>query len=503
MLFAASIALLLVAWPFVGTGAAVWCLVAAQGLLLADQIKTRQVSGVGAFMFLYFLFMSVRAIYLYVESDYATLVAQFAIRPDLHVITSAMWWATCALLCFAFGARAAFGFHRSWLLRRRARADRQPAKQRYVAPIVTIPLLMFQLVAVVIMFFLASMRRGIYGTESGAYLYDVPMLLQAVHIISLVCIYGLFLQRKTLDSALALAISCLFLLIMTWLMREVSIFRGYYITGLMICGIAVLQQAKQRVSYWWLIVPVVALQPLFGYLGAERRLSNEELLEQDVAEEIYADESLADAYWNFYSSKGDMNIFDTFVGATKTSPRFYPYTWSWIYVPLHFIPRALWPGKPKRGITQDISFTRGAPLSPGIVGFFLLDGGFVWMLASMFVLGYLLATLDGFVLTMPAGYLRSSLVGIVVVMAMFFSRLLLWQYFYQTLYMIVVVVIISLFVRKISVGSITKQRRSTRSVPRGEPAVAPSHARSWVCGSPHITSRACSAAKLKWSDGAR
>ena len=40
-----------------------------------------------------------------------------------------------------------------------------------------------------------------------------------------------------------------------------------------------------------------------------------------------------------------------------------------------FIPRSLWPDKPISGILQDVSFANNVPYSPGLVGYFLLDGG--------------------------------------------------------------------------------------------------------------------------------
>jgi hypothetical protein len=163
-------------------------------------------------------------------------------------------------------------------------------------------------------------------------------------------------------------------------------------------------------------------------------MQGEELAEQSVIEAVVENQTLGEAYWNFYGSDGDMNIFDTFVAAKKSEPAFYPYVWSWLYVPLHLVPRKLWPGKPERGITMDVSYSRGFPYSPGIAGLFLLDGGLLWMLLSMAVLGFLLATLDCWVFTLPRGYLQFCLIGIVTVNAMFLTRFFLWQYFYQMLY---------------------------------------------------------------------
>ena len=138
-----------------------------------------------------------------------------------------------------------------------------------------------------------------------------------------------------------------------------------------------------------------------------------------------------------------MNIFDTFVSAKKAEPAWYPYAWSWLYVPLHLVPRALWPGKPKRGWTMDLSFTRKAPYSPGIAGFFVADGGLMWMLGCMALLGFLVSLLDCWVFTLPRDYFQFCLIGIVTVNAMFLTRFFLWQYFYQMLYAMVPCIILA------------------------------------------------------------
>jgi hypothetical protein len=191
-------------------------------------------------------------------------------------------------------------------------------------------------------------------------------------------------------------------------------------------------------------------------MGEVRGQRNDEVAQESIVEEVVGDRTLAETYWAFYDSTGDMNIFDTFIAARQAEPRFYPYAWSWIYVPLHLVPRAFWPGKPKRGITIDGRFTRGAPYSPGIAGFFLMDGGLLWMLLSMLVLGVLISSLDWYVLTLPRGYLRCAMVGIVAVNAMFLSRFFLWQYFWQMMYAVIPIAALAWFFRR-------QQRRSRSS----------------------------------------
>jgi hypothetical protein len=461
--------LLFVGYLLIGTTMAVWVLAASQLALLLGEIRKRQVSGAGAFIFMSFLFFGVRPIYLILENDYKLLVTLFLVRADLESVGGAMWWASAGLLCFAVGAFFAPRLLRSSMLRRRRRAT-AVGHQALVGAKVAYGMMFLQVLTLPVMFWLARSGRGLYGSSFGAYAYDLPVPLQSIHIITVIVLLERYLRTKTPVSLVMLGISGLLFLDFTWLMRDVSLFRGFYIAGVMIVGIAALQRMKGRVGYAWLIIPIVVLQPFFGYLGGDRYKKNEELAQEGIVEEVIGKQTLAQAYWQFYDSGGDMNIFDTFLAAKRAEPAFYPYVWSWAYVPLHFIPRAFWKDKPERGVTMDLSFARGAPYSPGIAGFFLLDGGFLWMLGSMAVLGFLLAALDGWVFTLPRGYLQYCLIGVVTVNAMFLTRFFLWQYFYQVVYAVVPIVFLAwLFHRSATIeraGS-RNQRRSMRGANAG------------------------------------
>lgn len=445
---------------------AVWVLSASQLALLVGQIQKRQVSGVGGFIFMSFLFFGVRPIYMILESDYGLMLNLFRVRADIQAVTDAMWWASAASLCFAIGAFVAPRVSAAWLKKRRQRAVRGGG-QSLVSAKACYGMMFFQLLTLPVMFVLAKSGRGLYGSSFGAYAYDLPVPLQSIHIITAVVLLERYLRHKTPGNLTMLVISGLLFLDFTWLMREVSMFRGFYVAGVMIAGIAVLQRIKGRVGFAWLIIPIVALQPFFQHLGGDRYKKNDELAEAGLVEEVFGDRSLSEAYWSFYDSGGDMNIFDTFVAATKAEPRFYPYVWSWVYAPLHFIPRKLWSGKPEKGITQDLMFMRGAPYCPGIAGFFLLDGGPVWMLLSMLALGFLVSLLDAYVFTMSPGYLKYCLVGILCVNAMFLTRAFLWFYFWQLMYAIVPIAVLAwLFGRqsRISRARVSNQRRSMGKV---------------------------------------
>lgn len=428
--------LLFAAYPLIGTTMAVWVLAGSQLALLVGQIRKGQVSGVGGFIFMSFLFFGARPIYLVLENDYKLMFNLFRVSANLESVGDAMWWATLALWCFVLGATAAPKAGRNWLQRRRLKA-RYGSAQNLVGIKVCYGMIFCQLLTLPVMFALMKSGRRLYSSSFGAYASDLPVPLQSVHIVTVIVILERYLRTKTPSSLVMLCFSGFLFIDFTWMMREVSMFRGFYVAGVMIAGIAALQRIKGRVGYAWLIIPIVAVQPFFQWLGEDRYKKNEQMAEEGLVEEVFGKQTLGEAYWKFYDSRGDMNIFDTFVAAKEAEPSFYPYLWTWIYVPLHFVPRGFWPEKPKKGITMDLAFLRGYPYCPGIAGFFLMDGGLIWMLLCMALLGFLLGTLDGWVMTMPRGYLQYCLIGIVTANAMFLSRFLLWQYFYQMLYAMV------------------------------------------------------------------
>jgi len=438
MLIVFSVFLLLAATPLMGTGAAVWILAVGQLLLLLNEIRKGQVTGAGAFLFMSFLFFGMRPIYLLIEKDYRLLVSLFLIGVDWAKITNAMWWATLAAICFSLGAQLAPRLHRARFLHRRRQNSASGIRIIRPTNSMVATLLVGQMMSLLVMLFLARSGRGLYGSGLGAYLYELPVPLQAVQVIAVVVFTQHFLRDRTPFNLILLVGGSMLLLAFTWAMRDVTNFRGFYLTGLIITGLAVMHLIKARVSYKWLIIPIIVALPFFQYLGAQRTKANVELAEQEVVEEVFKDEGLLMSYWRFYEARGgDMNIFDTFVAATQAEVKKRPYVMAWLYVPFHLVPRALWEGKPRKGILQDVSFTRGAPMSPGIAGFFLLDGGKLWMLGSMALLGYLISCLDYFVLTMRHGFARAVLMGVIVTNGMFLTRVFLWQYFYQVLYMII------------------------------------------------------------------
>ncbi|TWT65554.1 hypothetical protein Pan14r_51010 [Crateriforma conspicua] len=377
-----------------------------------------------------FLFFGIRPLYIVLESDTLLFDDLFKIGISLQELNLSMWWATFGLIAFCVGSKLVG-------VRKNRFASSKQKSQKPASSRVAGYLLFYQILSLPIMLALANTGRSLYSSSLGAYAYDLPVPLQSGHIIAIVVIFDRFLQKQTSSRLTLVFLSGTLFLYFTWLMREVSMFRGFYIAGIMIAGIAVLSRLKKRVSLGWLILPVLVFQPLFRSLGEQRYMSNDQIANQTFSELAFGEGSVFESYWNFYDSNGDMNIFDTFAAARQADVSKRPFLLSWLYVPAHLVPRAIWKSKPKQGILQDVSFMNGAPYCPGIAGFFLLDGGEVWMLGSMFVLGCLVSLLDEWCLSLSHTHLRSCAIGLLSVNAMFLTRFFLWQYFYQVLYAIV------------------------------------------------------------------
>jgi hypothetical protein len=80
----------------------------------------------------------------------------------------------------------------------------------------------------------------------------------------------------------------------------------------------------------------------------------------------------------------------------------------------------------------------------------------------MALLGYLISCLDYFVLTMRIGFVRAILMGVIVTNGMFLTRVFLWQYFYQVLYMIIPLAMFMWIFRTRNTMSQTVTRRRSR-----------------------------------------
>jgi hypothetical protein len=410
----------------------VWLLAISQLILLLRELLKGQVSGAGGFIFMSFLFFGVRPIYLVIENDYSLLSDLFRLQVDLNQVIDSMTWGSLGLLAFAIGSFLSPRLNTLFGIFKKYQFNKSP--DNLVTLRQSLKLLTIQILTLVIMVYLARSGRSLYGSALGAYVYDLPIPLQSVNIVSVVALFDRVRRRRTAANISYFVFSILIFLYFTWLMREVSIFRGFYIFGVMIGFIAILQRTRPKVGYVWLLVPILVLQPFFQTLGNTRTLDNAELRQDNIINKTIRDDNALNVYWRFYDSSGDMNIFDTFIAAQLSKPKSKPYILSWLYAPVHIVPRALWKEKPEKGILQDVSFMYGAPYSPGIAGFFLLDGGLAWMSLSMFTLGIVVSLLDSYAFFMLRGLSQACIIAILVVNGMFLTRTYLWFYLWQVVY---------------------------------------------------------------------
>jgi hypothetical protein len=453
-----------------GGGYEVWLLSGGQFALLFALVREKHATAVTMFVFMSFLFFGMRPIYILLEGDHNLFYFPFSIAVDGKVLNSAQWWGTLALLCFCLGARLPRKLHlERW--RRMRKIAKAPQNRVVVNDFVALGALAYQVGSLGIMFIIGGMGRSLYESEGGAWVYEFPAVLQGGQIFALAVLFERYWKMRAGSTLVAFMVSAFLFLAFTYEMRNVSIFRGFYLTGFAAGALAVFSRIRQSVNALWLIIPILLALPIFRMLGELRSAENEQLVNA-IQETLQVEETpFIQRYWEFYNSRGDINIFDTFVAAKESTPSVRPYVLSWLYVPVHWIPRAIWESKPERGILVDVSFTNGAPYSPGISGFFMLDGGLFWMLGCMALLGYIIAYVDTYLLCLPAGYLRSCLYGIFVVTAMGGSRYFLYQYFYQLLYAALPVIFLSWLVVKLQGKSPAKRRVPKK---RPKPASAPS-----------------------------
>ncbi|MEM0966358.1 MAG: hypothetical protein AAGJ81_09450 [Verrucomicrobiota bacterium] len=429
----------------------VYLLTGCQLVLLLNHVRSGQVTGTGAFLFMSFLFFGVRAIYIVSENDYFLFERLFRIQVDLAEVNEGVLWATIAMIAFWLGS--AFIRH-SKQFEFQKRAQQADRLDFIVTSGMARALIAFQVLSIPVIMYLAGAGRNLYGSAFGAYAYDLPVPLQSIHILAILAVLERYRYQRHPNQLFTLALSGILFLIFTWYMREVSVFRGFYIAGVMIAGLAVVMRLKGRVSYLWLILPIVLLQPIFRTLGEVRHFDNDTLREFKLIDNTFGDLGITATYWGFYDGRGDMNILDTFVAARASEPSVTPFALSWLYAPVHFIPRFLWSSKPERGILQDLSFTNGAPYSPGIAGFFWLDGGSdYWMVLCMLILGLLVGYLDGRVLSMKDGYLKYAFLAILAVNCMFLTRFFLWQALWQGLYAVIPCLVLNYLLRPKTIES--------------------------------------------------
>jgi hypothetical protein len=408
------------------------------GALVLNILRQGRLTNLGAFLLLAFILYGVRPLFILVEDDRELIYSMMGRVPILPVVARGMFTAVIAMLTICVGHAAA---KIQWPLKNFRSLPGVPMSSFFPkpTPVGSIALIGFQVLCLVFLFGLRSRGLSIYGDDAGAYSYLFPQVLQAGQIFPLV-VFAYNKNKCGVSGQVYFWISLVLFALFTFFMKDLSMFRSFYLTGAISAVIAILHAQRGRVAYWILVLPVLYLLPAFRALGETRLLGSEEAFA--FALDVMRSFSF-ESWWEFFNAKGDMNVFDTLAAAVHSTPRFYPYFQAWFYAVAHFIPRAWWPGKPDRGMLVDMAFAQGAPLSPGLAGFYYLDGGFLWMLLSCFLTGMILYALDRWLIAMRPGYLRSSLFGIIVINSLYAARGYLHFTVIQYIFMLVPVFLLS------------------------------------------------------------
>lgn len=418
-------------------------------------ISSLPLCATGGFVAGFTLFFSSRPLYIIITGDYFPVSYKFNTVFALNIVYQGLFIAVASMVCFVLGSR--------FLSRSSSRysfSSSKPilllAKSKPSLSLVRFSLIL-SIISTLLVYGFASFGKGaLYSSALGAYAYQLPILLQGFCLASAVISYERFIASRRIESLTYCILSICLIISVTIIMRDISLFRAFYISGFLafICSIAYIRCLKKSRPFKlkYLILFTLLFLPVFSALGANRYLTNDTLLDLF----LNAVQNFQQNYALFFSERGDLNVFDTFLSALQYKPDFYPYLWSWIYVPLHFIPRAFWPSKPIAGITQDLSFMNGAPYSPGLNGFFLLDGGLLWLFVCMFFLGLVLARIDVYLYRIPQINTRAVCTSVVTIYSIFLPRYFLWQYTYG----ILALLLPSFFLMFLIKGSSTVTSRS-------------------------------------------
>lgn len=397
----------------------------------------------GGFVFGFTLFFAGRPLYI-VAHEYLPATNRFNTIFDSHILYNSLFLAVASFLFFVLGTISLPAL--SLRYRQNLLCASLPITSSRPSQYLVLLASFLSFISCIIIYIFASLGKGaLYSSSVGAYAYQLPVLLQGFCLASVVLSFERLAFHSRYTEMLLFILSASMLVFSTITMRDISIFRAFYLSGLLsaFCSIYYIIQARRlclpKLKY--LALFTLILLPAFRFLGSHRFLDNSSVL--DIINSGGTD--LVHAYFSFFNESGDLNIFDTFVAALQYKPAFHPYIYSWLYAFFHFVPRFIWHSKPLAGITQDLSFLNGAPYSPGINGFFYLDGGIAWMFISMFILGLVLARLDVYVSSIRQISARAVLTSVITIYSIFLPRYLLWQFIYGIIALVIPFVLFSVF----------------------------------------------------------
>jgi hypothetical protein len=334
--------------------------------------------GVSAFVFV------ARGLYISFYDDFDILIRLE--QPAEHrVVTGALVYVLYGILAFIFGALL--------LESKVLKAFRKSHVQGRIALSLFAPNVSLAFIGVQVAFIFlllpygrAQERASLADSTSSAYIYLLPTLIHGFNLYFFAYMTSGWVRKKDGIHLLMLLGSALLMFVHSYCLYNMSNFRGFYTIGLFTASIVFILARLGKVPVLLLLL-IFALYPLFKTMGSDRTQSNKDMVNNVLM--APRDSYNSEGFERAFGSATDINMLDTLVASLNWEHNSHPYVLSYLYVFVHWIPRSAWPGKPAYGILADMSYTRGAPFSAGVIGFLNDDGGRIYMIIAMGFLGAL------------------------------------------------------------------------------------------------------------------
>lgn len=433
-------AYLVVTGLFINTGSTPYALALQSVILMGfacvyvsrDWLLHGKLTLVGTFVGISGFVFGARGAYMGWNSDLDILAKVMIISPSWAEINEAMGWSVLGLIMFMIGALV----RENWaiFMNRRSEAGwsggiSQVAEASGLAQFVML-IIQCVIAAVLIPWALRGYKVNLVSITDNAYLYLLPTLSHGVNLYIMVRLVSTALRTRSVIDVFLVFSSLVLVLFNAYLLNNLSSFRGFWLSGIVLIGVAVCYLLRGRLNPFFL-VGLFLIYPFFKQIGLNRGNTTAEIVQQVMESpfQAYSKEGLAEAF----GGATDLNMLDTFVASYMWDHSHRPYVLSVLYTFAHWVPRRLWPSKPEAGCLADVDYTNGAPYSPGIVGMFNDDGGELFMLFMMAALGGFIRYMDIVYVRIGDRVLQSCVFSILFFGTLIWVRMFTYQVFYASM----------------------------------------------------------------------
>lgn len=268
-------------------------------------------------------------------------------------------------------------------------------------------------------------KNSLASISDNAYVYALPMLTHGVNLYAGTVVALAARNSRSIFKYSLLAVSASVVLSDAYLLANLTTSRSFYLIGIFAYAIALMIAFQGKVALW-VVILLLAMYPSFKTLGQNRSTNSDELL-VNLTEDPFGSYSQEGFRVAFDGKSTDINMLDTFAASLNWEHQYRPYALSYLYVFVHPIPRAIWPGKPKNGVLADDGYLFGIPYIGGIIACFNDDGGKVYMVFMMGLLGAFIRSWERLVQRIRDQSLRISVWAILFLTTLITVRALPFQ----------------------------------------------------------------------------